>query len=281
MTEIAKLRKKLQEAGDAALPLTKEKGQTADCQFVLLGDKAEGWQTDSLTALLLLAGTGRFQAGQQKWQVKPGDWFLLEAGLDCKASLKEGLLVQLVLPEAFSMQDLKRELMLGEEAVGTHGRVAVDGPAGDAFLAALNEYQTSDSIASVLLKSQLLTALALALRALNEAGSLSEREIRRYISENYVATSLKGAAAYYQLSPNYFSDLVKKKTGQSFIELVDEQKMEAAVRLLARPDLSIKQIIGLVGYRGKSFFYEKFGKYYGMSPAAKRKELFRQQGINL
>ena len=112
MTEIAKLRKKLQEAGDAALPLTKGKGQTADCQFVLLGDKAEGWKTDSLTALLLLAGTGRFRADQQKWQVKPGDWFLLAAGQDCKASLKEGLLVQLVLPEAFSMQDLKKELML-------------------------------------------------------------------------------------------------------------------------------------------------------------------------
>lgn len=235
-----------------------------------------------MTALLLLAGTGRFRAGQQKWQVKPGDWFLLAAGQDCKASLKEGLLVQLVLPEAFSVKDLKKNLMLGEaEEVGTHGRVAVDGPAGSAFLAALNEYQTSDSVSSVLLKSQLLTALALALRALNEVGSLSEREIRRYISENYVSTSVKDAAAYYQLSPNYFSDLVKKKTGQSFIELVDEQKMEAAVRLLARPDLSIKQIIGLVGYRGKSFFYEKFGKYYGMSPAAKRKELFCQQGINL
>lgn len=283
MTEIAKLQKKLQEAGDATLPLSKGKGQTAACTFVLLGDKAEGWKNDSLTALLLLAGTGRFRAGQQKWQVKPGDWFLLAAGQDCKASLKEGLLVQLVLPEAFSVKDLKKDLMLGEaEEVGTHGRVAVDGPAGAAFLAALNEYQTSDSVlSSVLLKSQLLTALALALRALNEVGSLSEREIRRYISENYVSTSVKDAAAYYQLSPNYFSDLVKKKTGQSFIELVDEQKMEAAVRLLARPDLSIKQIIGLVGYRGKSFFYEKFGKYYGMSPAAKRKELFRQQGINL
>ena len=142
MTEIAKLRKKLQEAGDAALPLTKGKGQTADCQFVLLGDKAEGWKTDSLTALLLLAGTGRFRADQQKWQVKPGDWFLLAAGQDCKASLKEGLLVQLVLPEAFSVKDLKKDLMLGEaEEVGTHGRVAVDGPAGAAFLAALNEYQ--------------------------------------------------------------------------------------------------------------------------------------------
>lgn len=187
MTEIAKLQKKLQEAGDATLPLSKGKGQTAACTFVLLGDKAEGWKNDSLTALLLLAGTGRFRAGQQKWQVKPGDWFLLAAGQDCKASLKEGLLVQLVLPEAFSVKDLKKDLMLGEaEEVGTHGRVAVDGPAGAAFLAALNEYQTSDSVSSVLLKSQLLTALALALRALNEVGSLSEREIRRYISENYV-----------------------------------------------------------------------------------------------
>ena len=41
MTEIAKLQKKLQEAGDATLPLSKGKGQTAACTFVLLGDKAE------------------------------------------------------------------------------------------------------------------------------------------------------------------------------------------------------------------------------------------------
>ena len=74
MTEIAKLQKKLQEAGDATLPLSKGKGQTAACTFVLLGDKAEGWKNDSLTALLLLAGTGCFRAGQQKWQV---------AGLPC------------------------------------------------------------------------------------------------------------------------------------------------------------------------------------------------------
>ena len=131
MTEIAKLQKKLQEVGDAALPLSKGKGQTADCQFVLLGDKAEGWETDSLTALLLLTGTGRFRAGQQKWQVKPGDWFLLAAGQSCQASLKEGVLVQLVLPEAFSEKDLKKELMLGEaEEVGTHGRVELTGRLG-------------------------------------------------------------------------------------------------------------------------------------------------------
>ncbi len=50
MTEIAKLRKKLQEAGDVALPLSKGKGQTAACTFVLLGDKAEGWLFDCLAA---------------------------------------------------------------------------------------------------------------------------------------------------------------------------------------------------------------------------------------
>ncbi|WP_201336339.1 helix-turn-helix transcriptional regulator, partial [Lactobacillus nasalidis] len=186
------------------------------------------------------------------------------------------------LPAAFSIQDLKQELLLAADAeIGLHGRAAVDGPAGAAFLTALVEYQAGAAFAPVLLKSQLLTALAQAQRTLSGESSLSEGEIRRYVAENYVSTSLTAAAAYYGLSPNYFSDLVKKKTGLSFIELVDEQKMEAAVRLLARPDLSIKQIIGLVGYRGKSFFYEKFGKYYGMSPAAKRKELFRQQGINL
>lgn len=71
MTEIAKLQKKLQEAGDATLPLSKGKGQTAACTFVLLGDKAEGWKNDSLTALLLLAGTGHSGLARKSGRLSP------------------------------------------------------------------------------------------------------------------------------------------------------------------------------------------------------------------
>ena len=80
---------------------------------------------------------------------------------------------------------------------------------------------------------------------------------------------------------HYFSSLVKQKTGKSFVEHVDERRMLEARSLLARPDISVKEIITRVGYSGKSFFYKKFSEYYHETPVQMRAELFRQANINL
>ncbi|MCO6533755.1 helix-turn-helix transcriptional regulator [Lactobacillus sp.] len=109
----------------------------------------------------------------------------------------------------------------------------------------------------------------------------AQTALERYIDANYTDITLNETAEHFGLNPNYFSSLVKQKTGKSFVEHVDERRMQEARNLLARPDISVKEIIARVGYNGKSFFYKKFNEYYHETPVQMRAELFRQANINL
>lgn len=109
----------------------------------------------------------------------------------------------------------------------------------------------------------------------------AQTALERYIDANYTDITLNETAEHFGLNPNYFSSLVKQKTGKSFVEHVDERRMQEARNLLARPDISVKEIISRVGYNGKSFFYKKFNEYYHETPVQMRAELFRQANINL
>lgn len=102
-----------------------------------------------------------------------------------------------------------------------------------------------------------------------------------YIDAHYDDITLEGAAEFFGFNKNYFSSLVREKTGKSFLEWVDERRMVEARILLSQPDISLKDIIKKVGYSSKSFFYKKFNNYYGMTPAMMRKKVFRQAKINL
>ena len=118
-------------------------------------------------------------------------------------------------------------------------------------------------------------------KAPTSAPKFAQTALEQYIDENFADVTLNEAAKHFGLNPNYFSTLVKQKTGKSFVEHVDERRMQEARNLLARPDISVKEIITRVGYNGKSFFYKKFGEYYHETPVQMRAELFRQANINL
>lgn len=111
--------------------------------------------------------------------------------------------------------------------------------------------------------------------------TFKDETLDQYIDQHYNDISLAQAAKYFGFNRNYFSTMVKEKTGKSFVEHVDERRMKEARRLLAKPNISLKEIIETIGYSSKSFFYKKFKHYYGMTPAEMRKRLFREAHINL
>ena len=108
-----------------------------------------------------------------------------------------------------------------------------------------------------------------------------KKALDNYIDNNFENISLSKTAKYFGFNPNYFSNMVKQKTGKSFVDHVDDRRMQEAKILLAQPDISLKEIISRVGYSSKSFFYKKFNDYYQITPAAMREELFRNAGIHL
>lgn len=151
----------------------------------------------------------------------------------------------------------------------------------------VNEYLTHHVFAASLIQAALIQFLVYSLREGRFAmqkisqAKFAKNSLDDYIDAHFTDINLTQAAQHFGFNSNYFSNLVKKETGKSFVDHVDQRRMQEARQLLAQPDISLMEIVKRVGFSSKSFFYKKFNQYYGMTPAAMRKELFRQAKINL
>ena len=95
--------------------------------------------------------------------------------------------------------------------------------------------------------------------------------ILKYIETHYKSGTLADISTEIKL-PNYqVSRLLKKYTGHTFNEFLQQQKLQQAVYLLSQTNLSIDAVIGAVGYNNSSFFYRIFREKYGYSPGEYRK----------
>ena len=88
----------------------------------------------------------------------------------------------------------------------------------------------------------------------------------RYIETHYTDGSLSNLAAetHYELST--LSRLLRKKTGKSYTELVQEKRLSQAAWLLKNTDKHVDEIAALVGYENKSYFHRLFTARFGCSP---------------
>lgn len=68
------------------------------------------------------------------------------------------------------------------------------------------------------------------------------------------------------LSPNYFGDLIKKETGKSALEYVQQKTMDVAKTLLLNSDDTISEIAYKLGYQYPQYFSRAFKKLVGMTP---------------
>jgi AraC-like DNA-binding protein len=78
--------------------------------------------------------------------------------------------------------------------------------------------------------------------------------------------SVKYCADAMNLSPNYFSDLLKNETGKNTQEHIHYQLLENAKSLLANTNLSINEIAFELGFEYPHNFSKLFKKKVGTSP---------------
>jgi two-component system response regulator YesN len=96
-----------------------------------------------------------------------------------------------------------------------------------------------------------------------------------YIKTNYQKEiSLGSIAKEINLSPYYLSKLFRKYTGKTCTELIAEERIEAAKRLLVR-NFSSKETCFQVGFNSQNYFVKIFKKYVGVTPGE-----YRNAGIS-
>ena len=87
-----------------------------------------------------------------------------------------------------------------------------------------------------------------------------------YVDEHYRNGTLSELAGQMNTDIYWLSREIKKQTGKTYKELLQEKRMQQAVWLLTNTAVSVSDIIESVGYDNTSYFYRKFREKYGVSP---------------
>ncbi len=89
--------------------------------------------------------------------------------------------------------------------------------------------------------------------------------------------SLNSISAEISVSPNYLSTLIKRSTGNTFIDLLTRKRMETAKELLLGTSMKIREVSEKCGYNDQHYFSYCFKKYEGISPNACRRKFEREE----
>lgn len=133
------------------------------------------------------------------------------------------------------------------------------------------EYAEHRPDAQLVLKPLALALVTKVAREWRQANQLAEyktavQKVVEAIARDPASASLANLAQELGYHPNYLSTLIRKETGDSFSQLVLDQRMGRARLLVEKTSLSVEEIARLCGYSSTSNFYKAYSRRFGRSP---------------
>lgn len=90
--------------------------------------------------------------------------------------------------------------------------------------------------------------------------------VLRFIEDHYRDGKLQDIANELHYDQFWLSREIKKHSGKTFTELMQDKRMTQAAFLLKTTSLKVSEIGNSVGYENLSYFHRTFQKRYGISP---------------
>ncbi|MDN5315352.1 MAG: hypothetical protein PWP10_4102 [Clostridiales bacterium] len=99
------------------------------------------------------------------------------------------------------------------------------------------------------------------------------RKTMSYIQHHIqLKLTLADVASYVGIHPNYLCSLFKAETGQSIMQVYDQERCEAIKRFLSHTNISLTDIADNFDFSSVSYFSSYFKKQTGISPSEYRKK---------
>jgi two-component system response regulator YesN len=133
---------------------------------------------------------------------------------------------------------------------------------------ALCRYRNQDALRTFL--CGIASSLARNIGAGGRSGELI-RGVTEYLKHHYRNNiTLRNVSDHFYVTPQYLSRRFKKKTGLTFVEYLEEIRLEKAEEYLTASDTKIADISELVGYLDPNYFSRIFKRKYRLSPSSYR-----------
>ncbi|MDE6261164.1 MAG: AraC family transcriptional regulator [Oscillospiraceae bacterium] len=91
-------------------------------------------------------------------------------------------------------------------------------------------------------------------------------KLLRYVEDRFVSASLTEAAELIRTDVYTLSRLIRRQTGKTFTQLVQEKRLAQAAFLLTSTRRNVGDVARAVGYENISYFHRIFKAAYGLSP---------------
>lgn len=110
------------------------------------------------------------------------------------------------------------------------------------------------------------------------ARSLPDKRLRKVVEmiESESLESVHALAVEVNLSSSHLQHLFKEQTGVCITQLLSEQRLRKAARLLETSDLSVKEIAYAAGYEHASSFVRAFHRRFAQTPRDYRLQSLQQ-----
>ena len=106
-------------------------------------------------------------------------------------------------------------------------------------------------------------------------------EILRYMEEHPANINRTGLAEFFHFNPDYLNRFLLRMTGENYSANLRKIRLKAAVVQLKNTDKSVNDIIRELGFSNKGYFNRIFLETYGLLPGAYRKELYKENKIDV
>lgn len=97
-------------------------------------------------------------------------------------------------------------------------------------------------------------------------------DVLSYIEEHYRDGELDDLAKQLHYDMRWLSREIKRRTGQTYTELVQNKRLNQAAYLLTTTNMNVLDVGLAVGYDNTSYFHRIFQKQFGMTPRTYRVE---------
>lgn len=159
--------------------------------------------------------------------------------------------------------------------------LGIDEEISSLFDSLYDEIGGKDKYSNILFQANLIKIYGLFLRYFEDASYderdatkiISFQKIIEYISESFSENiTLESVANRFNYNPTYVSRLFKTRTGVNFKNYLDNIRVQNAIEMLIKTDMTVSSISIICGYENIRTFNSVFKKVVGVTPSSIRKK---------